>query len=134
METEDRLAAFPARLRRLRQQSGMTQQEVADALSIHRTTYTKYETARANPDQESLLALARLFHVTVDCLLGQEDSPTDADGVLEDNTDRSGLTPREAELLEAFRRLSEEEQKRLLSQAHTRRQATRRTGRREKQP
>ena len=126
---EERSSVVPARLRCLRQASGMTQQTVADSLNIHRTTYTKYETGRANPDQDSLLTLARLFHVSVGYLLGQEDAP---DGVLENGTGSTTLSPREQELLQTFRRLSETEQKRLLSQAHARQTTARQSDRKEK--
>ena len=37
---------FAERLKMLRQNRGYTQEQVAEALSIHRTTYTYYEMGR----------------------------------------------------------------------------------------
>ncbi len=129
---EDRLAVFPTRLRCLRLARGMTQQMVAENLNIHRTTYTKYETGKASPDQESLLTLARLFRVSVGYLLGQEDSICHTESALENGTGITTLSPQEQELLQTFRRLSEPEQKRLLAQAHARQDAARQSEHKEK--
>ncbi len=129
---EDRLAVFPTRLRCLRLARGMTQQMVAESLNIHRTTYTKYETGKASPDQESLLTLARLFRVSVGYLLGQEDSICHTESALENGAGITTLSPQEQELLQTFRRLSEPEQKRLLAQAHARQDAARQSEHKEK--
>ena len=129
---EDRLAVFPTRLRCLRLARGMTQQMVAENLNIHRTTYTKYETGKASPDQESLLTLARLFRVSVGYLLGQEDSICHTESALENGAGITTLSPQEQELLQTFRRLSEPEQKRQLAQAHSRQDAARQTEHKEK--
>ena len=129
---EDRLAVFPTRLRCLRLARGMTQQMVAESLNIHRTTYTKYETGKASPDQESLLTLARLFRVSVGYLLGQEDSLCHTESALENGAGITTLSPQEQELLQTFRRLSEPEQKRLLAQAHARQDAARQSEHKEK--
>lgn len=129
---EDRLAVFPTRLRCLRLARGMTQQMVAENLNIHRTTYTKYETGKASPDQESLLTLARLFRVSVGYLLGQEDSICHTESALENGAGITTLSPQEQELLQTFRLLSEPEQKRLLAQAHARQDAARQSEHKEK--
>ena len=67
---------FSARLRELRKSMHLTQEDIANTLNIHRTTYTKYETGKANPDQKCLLQLAELFHVSVDHLLGRDPEPS----------------------------------------------------------
>ena len=56
------------RLKRLREQSGMSQQQVADKLGVGRTTYVKYETGDSRPTRK-LNELAKLFNVSVDYLL-----------------------------------------------------------------
>lgn len=91
----------------------MTQADVADKLNIHRTAYTKYETDRANPDKTCLVMLAELFSVTVDQLLGKEQTVAE----LHDPTTSEvaiSLSPREQELLAVFRRLSTQQQDELL--------------------
>ncbi|MBR5427396.1 MAG: helix-turn-helix transcriptional regulator [Clostridia bacterium] len=48
----------------------MTQQDVADALGLERSTYSNYETNSTNPTIDNLCALARLYHTTPDELTG----------------------------------------------------------------
>lgn len=45
---------------------GMSQQEVADALKIHKNTVVSYEKYRTIPDIETAKALAALFGRSVD--------------------------------------------------------------------
>ena len=56
------------RLKKLRERSGMSQQQVADKLGIGRTTYLKYESGENKPTRK-LNELASLFNVSVDYLL-----------------------------------------------------------------
>ncbi len=46
-----------------RQQSGMTQEYVAEALNVSRQAVSKWETGSAEPSTSNLLALARLYGV-----------------------------------------------------------------------
>lgn len=57
-------------IKRLRKENGFTQKEIADRLGIDRTTYGKYETGDSNPDNKMLIAIAKLFEVSVAELLG----------------------------------------------------------------
>lgn len=63
------------RVRRLRSQSGLTQQEVLFATGISRTTYQRLERGHAEngkiftPTLRIVLALAQVFDVTLDELL-----------------------------------------------------------------
>ena len=102
-------SVFAARLRELRKSMQLTQEDVANTLNIHRTTYTKYETGKANPDQKCLLQLAELFHVSVDHLLGRDPEPTPLS--LQDGNASLTLTPAEQGLLFNFRLLTPDEQK-----------------------
>lgn len=106
--------AFSTRLRRLRNEAHLTQQQVADRLNIHRTTYTKYERGSVNPDQQGLVQLATLFKVSVDYLLGNEDT---AANVTEKKGDDIQLTLQEQHLVQMFRQLSYQEQQQLVQQA-----------------
>lgn len=105
-------STFALRLRMLRKKARMTQADVADVLNLHRTAYTKYETDKASPDQACLLELAELFHVTVDYLLGKNED--DSTAVLQDNRTVVALSPEEAELVDAFRKLTEGQRSLLL--------------------
>lgn len=110
MNRDDR-SSFAIRLRTLRKQAHLTQADVADALNLHRTAYTKYETDKACPDHNCLLTLAELFHVSVDYLLGKDaEAPEDTladDGAIP-------LTDEEMELVNSFRLLTEGQQRLLL--------------------
>lgn len=100
-------SVFAQRLRQLRKNAGLKQETVADYMQIHRTTYTKYENDDAAPDQAGLLRLASLFSVTVDYLLGRDDTPQEA--ALQDDQGVLLLDAQEQRLLIAFRGLTDEQ-------------------------
>lgn len=50
-------------LRDCRQQSGMTQEYVAEALGVSRQAVSKWETGAAEPSTSNLLALAKLYGI-----------------------------------------------------------------------
>ena len=61
------------RLRELREKYGYTQDFVAEAINISRITYVRYESDMRNVRGPELQALADLYNVTVDYILGRED-------------------------------------------------------------
>ena len=64
---------FGDRLRALRTQQEMTQADVAKRLGITQASYNRYEKNLFEPDFATLKKLAKLFHVSTDYLLGNED-------------------------------------------------------------
>ena len=106
---------FGDRLRALRKQAGLTQQEVAEKLSVHRTAYTKYETSGVMPDPLGLVVLADLFGVSVDYLVGRDhvNEPL----VAADGKVAMSLTIEEQQLVQMYRQLTVQEQQMLLQQA-----------------
>lgn len=62
-------------LKRLRENCGYTQQQVADALNIDRSTYTYYETAKTTPDINTIIKLAKIFNVTYNDILDDDARP-----------------------------------------------------------
>ncbi|MFP9210935.1 helix-turn-helix domain-containing protein [Enterococcus faecalis] len=66
---------FHIKIKELRNEKKLTQQEVADYLGITRPAYTAYESGKRQPDFESLQKLATLFNVTTDFLLGRNHTP-----------------------------------------------------------
>lgn len=64
---------FGKRLKELREERGLTQKEVADALNIHSVTYLHYEKEQREPPLSLLADMAKFFGETVDSLLGIED-------------------------------------------------------------
>ena len=69
MENETIRAAIAENVVALRRKSGMTQQELADALRYTDKAVSKWERAESIPDVVILKRIADLFGVTVDYLL-----------------------------------------------------------------
>lgn len=66
---------FKERLKQCRIRHGDSQQQIATYLNITRQAYNHYETGNRVPSQETLLALADYFNVSVDYLLCRTDNP-----------------------------------------------------------
>lgn len=64
------------RLKALREDSDLTQNELAKILNISRTAVSGYEAAGVEPSYEILNKIADFFNVSVDYLLGRTDIPT----------------------------------------------------------
>ena len=58
------------RLVQLRKENGYSQEMLADKLGISRQAVSKWERAEASPDTDNLIALARLYGMSLDELLG----------------------------------------------------------------
>ncbi|WP_226957180.1 helix-turn-helix domain-containing protein [Streptococcus agalactiae] len=58
------------RLRKQRQLNKLAQQELAEILGVKQNTYSDWETGKSEPNNETLIFLSRLFHKSVDYLLG----------------------------------------------------------------
>lgn len=61
---------FPIKLKKARNDTGFTQNEVAKELKIDRSQIASYETGRTQPDIETLGKLADFYGVSVDWLIG----------------------------------------------------------------
>ena len=59
-----------ARIRNLRLERGMTQENVANGIGISRTCMANYETGKRHPDNLILKRLSQLLGVSVEYLLG----------------------------------------------------------------
>lgn len=64
---------YAARLKALRKEKGLTQQDVADRLGVNKQTVSGYERGVRKPDFERLDALAELFDVSIAYLVGSQD-------------------------------------------------------------
>lgn len=58
-----------------RKKIGMSQVDLADALGVSRQSVSKWETGESNPEVSKIPQLAKLFGVTADWLLSEEDAP-----------------------------------------------------------
>lgn len=63
---------FNEKLQELRKNRGMTQEELADALYVSRTTISKWESGRGYPSIDSLKDISKFFSVSIDDLLSGE--------------------------------------------------------------
>lgn len=62
------------RLKELRNNKNVTQNDVANFLGITRPAYTAYESGKREPDDKTKIKLADYFDVTVDYLLGRTNN------------------------------------------------------------
>ena len=61
---------FAKRLRELRQEKGMTQQQIAALLNLKQQSYLRYENGTGKPSLNTLIRLTQIFGVSSDYLLG----------------------------------------------------------------
>ena len=59
-----------ARLAELRREKGLSQEELAEKLAVSRQAVSKWERGESSPDTDNLIALAQLYGVSLDVLLG----------------------------------------------------------------
>lgn len=64
---------FGNRLRDLRIEKGISQKDVAKALSISVNAISQYETNKRFPDQDVLVKLCKFYKISADYLLGLTD-------------------------------------------------------------
>lgn len=79
----------------LRRKSGLSQEELAEKISVSRQAISKWETGLSTPDLERLVALSECFGVTVDELIGTKPAagPQPADESLPAQGRQGGLEP-----------------------------------------
>lgn len=85
------MVMFGERLKNLRQQNHLQQEQVARLVGVERSTVSMWENDLRQPSYTTLVRLADVYGVTTDYLLGRtNNSPLDL----------SGLTAAEASLVE----------------------------------
>ena len=77
---------FGNTLKRLRRKNDMTQEQLSRRLGLTKSVISAYETGMRMPSYDVLIAIARIFKVTTDFLLGVEQKQ---------EVDFSGLTEAE---------------------------------------
>ena len=63
---------FAEKLKSIRKQAGMSQEQLAEKLGVSRQAVTKWETDAGIPDIENIMALSALFDISIDELLSNE--------------------------------------------------------------
>jgi transcriptional regulator with XRE-family HTH domain len=100
---------FQYRLKELRKEYKMTQEELANKLGLVRTAIANYETGRTSPDIETLDLIANILNTTTDYLLGRSDIPNPYTKT-DDKIPIEELKQSEMNLLTLYRKLTKEEQ------------------------
>jgi transcriptional regulator with XRE-family HTH domain len=93
-----------------------TQQQIADAIGVDRSTYTGYEKT-AKPPRDTLLKLAKYHDVSIDYLLGEDQIREEkAEYKIEDAEELfiKNLAPSDAMFLQHFLNSSKEDKERVL--------------------
>ena len=67
------MATFAERLKFLRKEKKLTQQELADKLGMSRVGYGYWEKGSREPDLKMLLKLSELLNASLDYLMGNSD-------------------------------------------------------------
>lgn len=62
--------AYYPRLRNLREDADLTQDELVRLLQMHKTTYTNYEQGKREPPFELIIKLAKIYNVSIDYIAG----------------------------------------------------------------
>lgn len=94
---------FNERLKSLRTEKGITQEELANRLNLPQSTIRRYESGNTSlPKHERLKLLADFFNCSVDYLLGRSDS---ADSL----NNEDDLTDEEKKFISIFRNLEKDD-------------------------
>lgn len=78
------------RLQMLRKEKGYSQEQLADRLGIARQTVGKWESGKAVPELDSLIALSKLYGLTIDRLV-KDDGACNVSRIRRAETDRDLL-------------------------------------------
>lgn len=81
---------FGEKLRQLREQSGLTQEQLAQKIYVTRTAISKWETDRGYPGIDSLKQLSGIFVVNIDYLM----SPDNGEGAKNEDKGQTAIKKR----------------------------------------
>ena len=93
---------FKARLYELRENADLKQTELAKKVSLKSSAISKYEKGLTQPSMGMLIKFAEIFNVSIDYLLGLSS--------IKNPYTAEKFTPKEADVILRFRRLTKENQ------------------------
>ena len=67
---------FGEKIQKLRKEAGMSQEELAYQLGVSRQAISKWERGNGYPETEKIVRMSKIYHVTLDYLLNEEDVQT----------------------------------------------------------
>ena len=91
-------------LKKLREEAGITQKGLADAIGVSQQSINKYENHNIEPDIETLMRIARFFNTSVDYVVGNTDIRRRIEVVYSYE-----LNDAESRILEGYRKLSQKQ-------------------------
>lgn len=62
------------KIKQLREENNLTQAELGEKLNISKATISKYEADRVEPSIPTLISISKLFNVSIDFLVGNDES------------------------------------------------------------
>ena len=105
------------KLKELRENYDLSQQQVAAALNIDRSTYGYYELDKTRPSLETLVKLSHIFSVPVEQLLPSEIGKTvSLRDLAQPSTMVRSLSKEERGLLVMFRSLTKEQKQKVVAE------------------
>ena len=103
------------KLRHYREACALSQRQVADALNIERSTYTKYETGDTEPNLNTIVRLAAIYNVSPTELLpmdaAEDPAMRDLIDTVHNNSPIYQLSKDERGLIARYRALDRDEKK-----------------------
>lgn len=97
------------RIAELRKEKGLNQVGLGLKLNVSQKMISAYESGTHQPGIDTLIQMARLFNVSVDYIIGISDIKMPADKFSKD-----ALTSSEVELLDIFKQLDSDKQKKAI--------------------
>lgn len=88
-------------LKKLRTNTNISQQQLADVIGVSQQSINKYENHGVEPDIATLIAIANYFSTSVDYLIGN----TDIERKLE-NVQKYDLNEEECRIMDGYRKLN----------------------------
>ena len=93
-------------LKLLRQEFGISQQRLAEAIAVSQQSINQYENHSTEPDIAVLSRLAEYFNTTIDYIVGRTDIRRPIE-----RTEAFHLNQEEAETIQCYRALNEKEKR-----------------------
>ncbi len=75
MEDKDNVYDFGLRMKSLRKQKGLTQEQLGDMVGVSKDAISRYESNTQTPSLERVRRIALVLNTSVDYLLGLENEP-----------------------------------------------------------
>ena len=91
-------------LKNLREEAGISQKSLAEAIGVSQQSINKYENHNIEPDIETLIRIAVYFNTSVDYLIGHTDVRRKIEIVHAYDLNQS-----ESDLIESYRKLSQKQ-------------------------